>query len=54
MNNIDNHRESVRTVAPNQAILIKGHYDKGEILVGQDLDRGRGWEYRRLCSVPPL
>ena len=21
--------------------------------MGQDLDRDRGWEYRRLCSVPP-
>ena len=27
---------------------------KHENLLGQDLDRGRGWEYRRLCSVPPL
>ena len=26
---------------------------KHENLVGQDLDRGRGWKYRRLCSVPP-
>ena len=23
-------------------------------LLGQDLDPGRGWKYRRLCSVPPL
>ena len=27
---------------------------KHENLLGQDLDRGRGWKYRRLCSVPPL
>ena len=26
---------------------------KHENLLGQDLDRGRGWKYRRLCSVPP-
>ena len=23
-------------------------------LLGQDLDPGRGWKYRRLCSVTPL
>ena len=23
-------------------------------LLGQDLDPGRGWKYRRSCSVPPL
>ena len=27
---------------------------KHENLLGQDLDPGRGWKYRRLCSVPPL
>ena len=27
---------------------------KHENLLGQDLDHGRGWKYRRLCSVPPL
>ena len=27
---------------------------KHEKLLGQDLDPGRGWKYRRLCSVPPL
>ena len=27
---------------------------KHENLLGQDLDRGRRWKYRRLCSVPPL
>ena len=27
---------------------------KHENLMGQDLDPGRGWKYRRLCSVPPL
>ena len=27
---------------------------KHQNLLGQDLDRGRGWKYRRLCSVPPL
>ena len=26
---------------------------KHENLLGQDLDRGRGWKYRRLCSVHP-
>ena len=26
---------------------------KHENLVGQDLDRGRGWKFGRLCSVPP-
>ena len=26
---------------------------KLENLLGQDLDRSRGWKYRRLCSVPP-
>ena len=26
---------------------------KHENLLGQDLDRGRGWKYRRLCRVPP-
>ena len=26
---------------------------KHENLLGQDLDRGRGWKYR-LCSIPPL
>ena len=26
---------------------------KQENLMGQDLDPGRGWKYRRLCSVPP-
>ena len=26
---------------------------KHENLLGQDLDLGRGWKYRRLCSVPP-
>ena len=25
-----------------------------EIFVGQDLDPGRGCEYKRICSVPPL
>ena len=27
---------------------------KHENLLGQDLDRGRGWKYRHLCSVPLL
>ena len=27
---------------------------KHEILMGQDLDPGRGWKYRCLWSVPPL
>ena len=27
---------------------------KHENLLGQDLDHGRGWKYRSLCSVPPL
>ena len=27
---------------------------KHKNLMGQDLDRGRGWKYRRLCSVFPL
>ena len=27
---------------------------KYENLMGQDLDPGRGWEYRPLCSVTPL
>ena len=27
---------------------------KHENLLGQDLDRGCGWKYWRLCSVPPL
>ena len=27
---------------------------KHENLLGQDLNRGRGLKYRRLCSVPPL
>ena len=27
---------------------------KHENLMGNDLDRGRGWKYRRLCSVTPL
>ena len=27
---------------------------KHENLMGQDLDLGRGWEYRPLCSVTPL
>ena len=27
---------------------------KHENLLGQDLDHGHGWKYRRLCSVPPL
>ena len=31
-----------------------GQEVKHENLLGQDLDRGRGWKYRRLCSVPPL
>ena len=31
-----------------------GQRVKHENLLGQDLDRGRGWEYSRLCSVPPL
>ena len=26
---------------------------KYENLMGQDLDPGRGWKYRRLCSVSP-
>ena len=26
---------------------------KHENLLGQDLDRSRGWKYRRSCSVPP-
>ena len=30
---------------------IKGSSMK--ILLGQDLDHGRGWKYRCLCSVPP-
>ena len=30
-----------------------GQRVKHENLLGQDLDRGRGWEYSRLCSVPP-
>ena len=29
-----------------------GQEVKHENLLGQDLDRGRGWKYRRLCSVP--
>ena len=27
---------------------------KHEKLMGQDLDPGRGWKYRCLCSVPPF
>ena len=27
---------------------------KHENLLGQNLDRGRGWKYRHLCSVSPL
>ena len=27
---------------------------KHENLMGQDLDPGRGWKYRHLCSVAPL
>ena len=26
---------------------------KHENLMGHDLDPGRGWKYKRLCSVPP-
>ena len=26
---------------------------KHQNLLGQDLDCGRGWKYRRLCNVPP-
>ena len=26
---------------------------KHENLLGQDLDLGCGWKYKRLCSVPP-
>ena len=31
-----------------------GQGDKHGNLLGQDLDPGRGWNYRCLCSVPPL
>ena len=31
-----------------------GQRVKTQNLTGQDLDPGRGWEYSRLCSVPPL
>ena len=27
---------------------------KHENSMGQDLDRGRGWKYRQLCSITPL
>ena len=31
-----------------------GQRVKTQNLTGQDLDPGHGWEYSRLCSVPPL
>ena len=45
---------NVQIVKGQGQIFGGGQGVKHENLLGQDLDRSRGWKYRCLCSVPPL
>ena len=44
----------MESVKRSRYFFGNGQAVKAEILVGQDLDPGRGCEYKHLCSVPPL